>query len=142
MNQEIDMNEELDFISSSVGEYSTIEEYKFSDRDTMPSNVETRNKNAKKIKVKTISLNDVIDFEFNGVAPTYISMDTEGSEFEILKSFNFELYRPNVFTIEHNHTNLEKKIDDFLILNNYKRIFRKLSAFDSWYVSEETLKEI
>ena len=135
-------NEELDFISSSVGEYSTIEEYKFSDRDTMPSNTETRNKNVKKIKVKTISLNDVIDVEFDGIAPTYISMDTEGSEFEILNSLNFELYRPDVFTIEHNHTNIEKKIDDLLTLNNYRRIFRKLSAFDGWYVNEETLKNI
>ena len=135
-------NEELDFISSSVGEYSTIENFKFSDKDSMPSNAETRNQNIKKIKVKTISINDVINQEFNNIPPTYISIDTEGSEFEILNSFNFKLYRPNVFTIEHNYSKIEKEIDELLKSNGYLRIFRKLSAFDAWYVCEETLKNI
>ena len=135
-------NEELDFISSSIGEYSTIEQFKFSDKESMPENTESRNKKTNKIKVKTISINDVIATEFEGISPSYISIDTEGSEFEILKSFNFELYKPSVFTIEHNYSNLEKQIDDLLESKNYKRIFRNLSAFDAWYVSKETLKNI
>ena len=108
----------------------------------MPENTESRNKKTNKIKVKTISINDVIATEFEGISPSYISIDTEGSEFEILKSFNFELYRPNVFTIEHNYSNLEKKIEDLLKSKNYERIFRNLSAFDGWYASKETLKNI
>jgi len=133
-------NEELNFISSQQGELSTLESFKFSDKDSMPNNSKIRNQNINKIKVKTISLDDLIEIELNKKKPSYISVDTEGSEYEILKHFNFDLYGPEVFTIEHNHTNLEKKIDDLLHLNNYKRVFRKLSAFDAWYVKKEILK--
>ena len=37
---------------------------------------------------KDISLNDVIIEAFNNQSPSYISIDTEGSEYEILKFFN------------------------------------------------------
>ena len=79
---------------------------------------------------------------FNNISPSYISVDTEGSEYEILKSFKLDIYRPKVFTIEHNFTDFQMKIDDLMKSNNYKRIFRELTAFDAWYVSEETLKEL
>ena len=135
-------NQILDFISSNQGELSTLEIYKFSDKESMPANSKNRNKLSKKIKVNTISLNDLINIEFDKSAPSYISMDTEGSEYEILKSFDFENIRPHIFTIEHNHSSFEKKIDDILKLNNYERIFRNLTAFDGWYVSNEALKTV
>ena len=98
-----------------------------------------RKQKGKIICVETISLNDVINEYFNDECPSYISIDTEGSEYEILESFNFDKYRPKLFTIEHNHTENELKIDEFLISNNYRRIFRKLTAFDAWYVASEIL---
>ncbi len=135
-------NEKLEFISSYYGELSTLEKYRFNDKDSMPGNTKNRNNNSKTIKVNTISLNDLINIKFNKKTPLYISIDTEGSEYEIIKSFDFNNYRPQVFTIEHNHTIFEKKIDDVLKLHNYKRIFEKLTAFDGWYVSEEALNNI
>ena len=92
--------------------------------------------------VNTISLNDVIKDYFNNISPSYISIDTEGSEYEILKSFNFNTFRPKVFTIEHNFTDLQTGINDLMKSNNYERIFNNLTAFDAWYVSKETLKEL
>ena len=91
---------------------------------------------------KTITLNDVIDEHFNNITPSYISIDTEGSEYEILKSFNFVNYRPKLFTIEHNYTDLEIKIDDLMSDNKYKRVFKNLTDFDAWYVCENTLIEL
>ena len=135
-------NETLDFISSAQGELSTIESFKYSDQDSMPANTKNRNQIAKKIQVKTISLNDLINIEFNSTSPSYISIDTEGSEYEILKSFDFDNFKPKVFTIEHNHSNLEKQIDELLEKNNFERIFRKLTAFDAWYVSKDALKTV
>ena len=135
-------NETLDFISSAQGELSTIESFKYSDQDSMPANTKNRNQIAKKIQVKTISLNDLINIEFNSSSPSYISIDTEGSEYEILKSFDFDNFKPKVFTIEHNHSNLEKQIDELLEKNNFERIFRKLTAFDAWYVSKDALKTV
>ena len=46
-----------------------------------------KKKSGKMISVETISLNDVIK-EYNDICPSYISIDTEGSEYEILKSFD------------------------------------------------------
>ena len=138
----IKSNETLDFISSGQGELSTIESFKYSDQDSMPANSKNRNQITKKIQVKTISLNDLINIEFNSTSPSYISIDTEGSEYEILKSFDFDNFKPKVFTIEHNHSNLEKQIDELLEKNNFERIFRKLTAFDAWYVSKEVLKNV
>ena len=110
-----------------------------SDKASIPSNVDARLKSGKTISVETISLNDVVKEYFNSICPSYISIDTEGSEYEILKAFDLDNFRPKVFTIEHNHTENETKIDDLLITNGYVRIFRKLTAFDAWYIQLEDL---
>ncbi len=129
----------LDFLVSNSGAFSTLDDFKYSDFESLPGNTAARNKSSKLIKVKTISLNDVIEKEFNGICPSYLSVDTEGSEFEILNSFDFKKYSPFVLTVEHNFTSLEKKIDDLMKNNNYERVFRKITAFDAWYVCKETL---
>ena len=66
---------------------------------TTTSREESRNKKFQTIKVNTVSLNDLIKNEFNDVSPSYISVDTEGSEYEILKNFNFSKYNPIILTI-------------------------------------------
>ena len=132
----------LDFFMSDRGNFSTLNEFIDSDKYSMPFNTEARKKAGKLITVETISLNDVIKEYFNNTSPSYISIDTEGSEFKILESFNFENYRPKVFTVEHNFTELQSKIDELMVSKNYERIFRKLTSFDAWYVSKEALNEL
>ena len=68
-----------------------------------------------------------------------MSIDTEGSEYDILKAFDLNKYRPKLFTVEHNFTENERKIDEHLIINGYVRIFRKLTTFDAWYIPFENL---
>jgi hypothetical protein len=80
--------------------------------------------------------------QFNSKSPSYISIDTEGSEYEILKNFNFKKYRPLVFTIEHNFTDLQLKIDKLMLMNNYIRVFKSLTSFDAWYVEKNIFNEI
>ena len=132
----------LEFFMSDVGVLSTINEFVESDKSSMPGNTLERKKSGKVISVETISLNDVIKEYFNNAAPSYISIDTEGSEYEMLKSFSLDVYRPKVFTIEHNFTDYQNKIDQLMNSQNYTRIFRDLTAFDAWYISKETLKEL
>ena len=134
--------ETLDFFMSDAGVYSTLNDFVDIDKNSMPENTALRKRNGKVIPVKTITLNDVIDEHFNNITPSYISIDTEGSEYEILKSFNFVNYRPKLFTIEHNYTDLEIKIDDLMSENKYKRVFKNLTDFDAWYVCENTLIEL
>ena len=133
---------ELNFFMSDVGIASTLDAFKESDRLSMPKNTDARIKNGKNIYVKTISLNDVIQKNFKGRSPSYISIDTEGSEYEILRTFDFTKFRPAVFTIEHNFTNQQEKIDNLMQLNNYVRVFKKITAFDAWYVSNEVLNKL
>ena len=129
----------LDFFMSDFGSLSTIKNFVESDKISIPTNVELRKKSGKTISVETISLNDVVKEYFNDICPSYISIDTEGSEYEILKAFDLDNFRPKVFTIEHNHTANETKIDELLINNGYVRIFRKLTTFDAWYIPSEVL---
>jgi FkbM family methyltransferase len=131
--------EKLDFFVSDIGVLSTLVDFKYSDLSSMPGNTQTRIKDGKIVKVETISLNDVMEKNFNGDTPSYLSIDTEGSEYEILQSLDFEKYRPVVFTIEHNYTNLQNKIDELMISKGYVRVFRKITAFDAWYVLNEAI---
>ncbi len=134
--------EKMNFFSSDVGALSTLDDFKNSDIKSMPANTALRIKSGKNIEVETISLNQVIVEEFNDNSPSYISIDTEGSEFEILNSFNFSKYHPAVFTIEHNFTDFQNKIDQLMLDNNYIRIFRKLTAFDAWYISSKAFDKL
>ena len=132
-------SEKLSFFMSDVGELSTLKDFIENDKTSIPGNAELRKKSGKTISVETISLNDVVKEYFNNICPSYISIDTEGSEYEILKSFDLDSYRPQLFTIEHNFTQNERKIDEHLINHGYVRIFRKLTLFDAWYIQLENL---
>lgn len=135
-------NEKIKFFSSIEPSLSTIEKFKFSDSKSKPMQTERRVKEGKNIEVETISLNQLIEEEFSGIPPSYISIDTEGSEFEILKSFNFLEYGPTVFTIEHNFTEYQNMIDKLMLDNNYTRVFSRLTVFDAWYVSQKALDKL
>ena len=130
-------NKELDFFVSEVGVLSSLNEFKENDKISMPGNTRVRLKNGKIISVNTISLNHAVENAFKFKTPSYISIDTEGSEYEILKVFDFKRFRPIVFTVEHNFTELELKIDDLMKSNNYLRVFKKITSFDAWYISKE-----
>ena len=128
---------ELDFFVSDAGALSSLNDFKESDKISMPGNTKARVKNGKIVSVKTISLNHVIEKKFKFKSPSYISVDTEGSEYEILKVFDFKKFRPIVFTIEHNFTELQLKIDELMKANDYVRVFKKITTFDAWYISRE-----
>lgn len=132
----------LNFWSSDNGELSTIKDFKENDIKFYPGNVIERNKSGENIIVDTISLNDLIKIKFKSKCPSYISIDTEGSELEILKNFNFREYRPVVFTIEHSFTKNELVIDKLMKANDYVRIFKNLTLFDCWYAHKDALKFI
>jgi FkbM family methyltransferase len=130
-------DKELDFFVSDDGVLSSLNDFKESDKISMPGNTRARLKNGKIVSVKTISLNQAVEKEFKFKPPSYISVDTEGSEYEILKVFDFKRFRPVVFTIEHNFTELQLKIDELMKANDYLRVFKKITTFDAWYISRE-----
>lgn len=86
-------------------------------------------------EVNTISLNDLLK-KYN--APTdidYISLDTEGSEFDILEAFDFNAYNVKFFTVEHNEKEHNRnKIYNLLTSKGYKRVLENISNWDDFYI--------
>jgi len=65
----------------------------------------------------------------------FLSIDTEGSEFKILKNFNFEAYKFRVICIEHNYiSKIRKEISMLLKKNGYQQVFYGLSDQDDFFV--------
>jgi FkbM family methyltransferase len=119
-------NEKLLFIENGV--LSTLNEFKDSDMHTRNSQTE--------YSVNTISLNDLLEKNNSPKVIDYLSIDTEGSEFEILNSFDFSKYEIKIITVEHNYTQSREKIFNLLSINGYNRVLTDVSAYDDWYLLE------
>jgi len=117
----------LDFNETKSPEYSTIDS--FSNKDKHKYN---RHK-GRVYKVKTISINDLLEKYNSPKIIDYLSIDTEGSEYEILKNLNFEKYIFRVITVEHIYGKNRQLIHDLMAKNGYSRKFEELSLYEDWY---------
>jgi hypothetical protein len=64
----------------------------------------------------------------------YLSVDTEGSEYEILSALDFGRFRPRIITVEHNHNQSKRRaIESLLGREGYTRELEALTQFDDWY---------
>jgi hypothetical protein len=73
-------------------------------------------------------------------APTlieYLSVDVEGSELEILESFDFDAYKFGVITVEHGYRNDRSEILKLLSSKGYQRVLEHVSWWDDWYVQTD-----
>jgi FkbM family methyltransferase len=84
--------------------------------------------------VSTVSLIDLLDRHGAPSVIDYLSIDTEGSEFEILNAFDFKRYTFSVISCEHNFSSKRVSIHELLVRNHYVRVFDGLSRWDDWYV--------
>ncbi len=58
-----------------------------------------QSRDIEKIQVDTITVNEILE-HYCEQTPVFIDLDIEGTELEILKTFNFQKYRPLVFAVE------------------------------------------
>ncbi len=123
-----DSNSILTFNEVNSAELSTIASYSSSDVHR-----QTR-KHGNAYDVKTTSLEDLLEKHHAPKRIDYLSIDTEGSEYEILSAFNFDKYQIKIITCEHNFTPTREKVFSLLTRNGYVRKFMKFSRFDDWYV--------
>jgi FkbM family methyltransferase len=124
------------FSETAEGELSTLSG--FSDAE----GIGRRTKIAASYEVNTISLNDLLVKHNAPHLIDYLSIDTEGSEYEILNAFDFSKHTISVITCEHNFTPMRSKIHDLLSRNGYRRVLYAASRFDDWYIKDQTLADI
>jgi FkbM family methyltransferase len=83
--------------------------------------------------VETISLNDLLKTHKAPYEIDFLSIDTEGSEFEILSTFDFREHVFRVICVEHNYSENRQRIFELLTREGYKRVLEELSMADDWY---------
>lgn len=121
----------LEFLEDASAELSSPTEYRNQGIH------KDRRIDAQKYKVSTVSLLEMLQ-EYDAPREIdYLSIDTEGSEFRILNAFDWDSYKFNVITVEHNYSKERHSISKLLQLNGYKQIFEELSKFDDWYIREK-----
>ena len=74
------------------------------------------------IVVPVVQFNEIMQ-EKNVQKVDFLSLDTEGSEIEILKTIDFDAVKIDVIAVENNY--LTKDIRDFLILKGYHFVIHK-----------------
>jgi FkbM family methyltransferase len=121
-------NEMLSFNETDEAEFSTI--HGFSDNDHHAA----FRRHGSRYEVETITLLDLLRSHKAPHVIDYLSIDTEGSELEILSSFPFDEYDIQIITVEHNYSKQRAGLYDLLTSRGYKRKFDNLSIWDDWYV--------
>jgi FkbM family methyltransferase len=118
----------LEFNEADFAELSTIDAY--SGRDL---HGKSRSR-GRRYEVRTISLNDLLAKYDAPSEIDYLSIDTEGSELEILKNLDFSRYSFRVISCEHNFTAAREEIKSLLEEHGYSRKLEEVSSVDDWYV--------
>ena len=124
-----DRKTSVNFTEVKSPEYSTIDVFKSKD---LHKNIRTNK--ISEYKVETVSLTQLLEDHNSPTNIDYLSIDTEGSEYEILKNFNFSKYDIKCMTIEHNNTGNKELIDHTILRNGFKKVFEEFSQFENWYI--------
>lgn len=110
----------LDFYLMSVPTLNT-----FSYEDAQAVTREGKTKINEVIKVPVIPINNVLEVHFQGKELDFVSLDVEGLDLQILRSFDFVRWRPKVFCVEtityseHHKGKKNPDIERFLLDQNY-----------------------
>jgi FkbM family methyltransferase len=88
----------------------------------------------KSVRIKNISLNDVL-IKYNSPKEIdYMSIDVEGAEYLVLKNFPFADWKIKLLTIEHNFAESRDDITNLMKSYGYSRIEKD---WDDWYILNE-----
>lgn len=124
-------NSTTEFVEVESAELSTIGKFASSDLHAI------QRQSGKRYQVQTISLVDLLDKYEAPPLIDYLSIDTEGSEFEILEKFPFKRYKFGFITCEHNYSGNQVQVKFLLEKNGYKQILENISDFEDWFILDE-----
>jgi FkbM family methyltransferase len=121
-------NQQLDFLITPSKDLSTIKGYE--DNDFHSGN----RKNYNITKVPTKTLDQLIVENLQNIEIDFLSLDTEGSEFDIIKSLDLLKHRINIICVEHNFSMNRDLIHNHLLENNYKKLNFPFLQIDDFYI--------
>lgn len=117
--------------TDSSPELSSIEE--FANNGDWASDI--RLKNSSRYEVETVSLNDLLDQHQAPQEIQFLSLDTEGSELEILQAYDFKNRTIRSICVEHNYAKESRqKLNALLLSKGYNQVLERVSKWDDWYV--------
>jgi FkbM family methyltransferase len=118
-------NSKLRFIETNRPELSMLKQFE---------NLDSIDRSYKNIyDVETISLNDLLIKYQAPKIIDYLSIDTEGSEYDIL--CNFKNYQFKIITCEHSFDEKRILVNKLLLKNGYIQTFEEISKVDDWYIN-------
>lgn len=119
--------EEVSFMASSYPELGGVVDF------LRPDEREKYAQTSEVIRVPTISLNDLLAEHKAPQNIDFMSIDTEGSELDILENFDFDAWNVQLFCIEHNDTPTKARLFELMAEKGYETKFENLSDFDGWF---------
>lgn len=96
-------------------------------------------KKGKLYEVTTIALVDLFKKYNAPECIDYLSIDTEGSDLDILEAYfqDNKYYKIKIITCHHNFTDNQDEIYELLTSHGYIRKWEAISAWDDFYVLED-----
>ena len=118
-------------ISDRVENVKIFRNQKFGVSSTINKDIINKNDIIDEIEIKTETLNNVLKLSpFKNKQIDLLNIDTEGNDFKVLKSLDFEIYNPKIIIIE---THL-KDIQKILMSEPYKYLINKNYNLVSWNI--------
>ncbi|MFD1344468.1 FkbM family methyltransferase [Litorisediminicola beolgyonensis] len=124
---------EVEFILAN--EYGGFAEY--ADADMHKDKREAYAARGDTLTLTTVSLDDFLRQHDAPRRIDYLSIDTEGSEYEILSAFPFEDWDIRMLTVEHNFAPMREQIRALLEAQGYRCIEMQ---WDDWYIRDPAEK--
>lgn len=113
------------FLKQSSGEMSGIADF----------TKQRRKGTAETIDVPTIRTDELFAREGVPAFVDFMSVDTEGTEYEILSAIDFAATRFGFIAVEHNHHEARRRrVKALLEEKGYRRVLDHVSQFDDWFL--------
>ena len=129
-------------VSNSEGQVTYYFQKKISQLGTLKSDEAKKRMqgNIKEREMKSQKLTTIIkNTKYNNKKIDFLNIDAEGSDFDVLKSLDFNIYRPKLICIEiHEKDKNNSEINKFLLKLNYKHIWS--ATFSHIYLDNLALK--
>jgi FkbM family methyltransferase len=125
----------LEFQESKLPELSTLS--KFSSKDVHKKNRVT----AKMYDVETVTLRDLLTQNQAPYRIDYLSIDTEGSEIDVIRDFDFGEWDIRLISVEITSDLKRKQVIDILNHYGYRQILSEFSEWEAWFLKNQYLVE-